>query len=122
MKPLQEQASEIIMKLEEETKNMAQTQSQRMVIIQEEEENKQGRNQLAIFMRDDNIENSNNIGRKIKFPCRICKGDHLLNHFPCIPKVLEVWSTGSQQPMLPTIVGHVNDNPSTSDHHAGEKG
>ena len=28
--------------------------------------------------------------RKVKFPCRLCKGDHLLRDCPGIPRVLEV--------------------------------
>lgn len=30
--------------------------------------------------------------RKVKFPCRLCKKDHLLHDCPGIPRVLEVWS------------------------------
>lgn len=29
---------------------------------------------------------------KVKFPCRLCKDDHLLRDFPGIPRILEVWS------------------------------
>jgi hypothetical protein len=72
-------------------------------------------------MSVDNVENPTNIGHKPKFPCRICKGDHLLNHFPGIPKVLEVWSMGSQQPMSPVTASHAGDNPSTNDHKVGGK-
>jgi hypothetical protein len=83
--------------------------------------NKQGGNQPTTMVSVDNVKKTTNIGRKPKFPCRICKGDHLLKHFPGIPKVLEVWSMGSQQPMSPTTAGHVGDNPSTSDHKVGGK-
>ena len=30
--------------------------------------------------------------RKVKFPCRLCKEDHLLCDCPGIPRVLELWS------------------------------
>jgi hypothetical protein len=83
--------------------------------------NKQGGNQPTTVVSVDNVENPTNIGRKPKFPCRICKGDHLLNHFPGIPKVLEVWSMGSQQPMSPATASHAGDNPSTNDHKVGGK-
>ena len=32
--------------------------------------------------------------RKVKFPCMLCTGNHLLWDCPGIPKVLEVWSNG----------------------------
>jgi hypothetical protein len=44
-------------------------------------QNKQGRNQPATVVSVGNVE-------KPKFPCSICKGYHLLNHFPGIPKIL----------------------------------
>jgi hypothetical protein len=69
----------------------------------------------------DNVENPTNIGCKLKFPCRICKGDHLLNHFLGIPKVLEVCSMGSQQPVSLASTSHTGDNPSTSDLKVGGK-
>jgi hypothetical protein len=31
--------------------------------------------------------------RKPKYPCRICKGSHILKDFLGLPKVIEVWST-----------------------------
>jgi hypothetical protein len=53
---------------------------------------------------------------KLKFPCSLCKGDHFLRDFPGIPKVLEMWSSISSDP-----VGHVGDTPSTSDIKVGKK-
>ena len=35
---------------------------------------------------------------KVKFPCRLCKDDHLLRDCPGIPKVLEVWSHDPARP------------------------
>jgi hypothetical protein len=81
--------------------------------------NKKGGNQTTIDSHAesvDDIEKSTNTRCKPKFPCRICKGDHLLKHFPIIPKVLEAWSHGSQQPMFPVVAGHVGDKPSTNNH------
>ena len=51
----------------------------------------------------------------------LCKGDHLLQNCPGIPKVLEVWSTGSHRPLSSTSGAHVGDKPSTSKSH-GKKG
>jgi hypothetical protein len=68
----------------------------------------------------DNVDKSTKTHRKPKFPCRICKGDHLLKDFPGIPKVVEVWSQGSQ-PMSSATAGHAGDNPSTSDNQVGSK-
>jgi hypothetical protein len=57
---------------------------------------------------------------KPKFPCRLCKGDHLLKDFPSIPKVVEVWSHGSQ-PMSSVVAGHDGDKPSTRYNQVGSK-
>jgi hypothetical protein len=82
--------------------------------------NKQGGNQPATDHNHvgsvDDIDKSTNTCRKPKFPCKFCKGDHLIKHFPSIPKVLEVWSQGSQQTMLRAATGHAGDKPSTNNH------
>lgn len=44
----------------------------------------------------------------------LCKGDHLLRNCPCIPKVLEVWSTGSHRPFSLAFGDHAGDKPSAS--------
>ena len=49
------------------------------------------------------------------------KGDHLLRTCPGIPKVLEVWSTGSHQPLSSASGDHAGDKLSTSKAH-GKKG
>ena len=36
--------------------------------------------------------------RKVKFPCRLCKEDHLLRDCPDIPRVLEIWSRDPAHP------------------------
>ena len=41
--------------------------------------------------------------RKVKFPCMLCTGDHLLRDCPGILKVLEEWSSG--RPSLPLASG-----------------
>jgi hypothetical protein len=69
-----------------------------------------GGNQLAIVNCTgsiNDIDKPTKITRKPKFPCRICKGEHIIRYFPGIPKVLEVWSTGSQQPVSPITSSHV---------------
>jgi hypothetical protein len=86
--------------------------------------NKQGGNQPTTVNHAgsvDDIDKPTKTTRKPKFPCRICKGDHLLKDFLGIPKILEVWSMGSQQPMSPLPASHVGDNPSTSNSKVGSK-
>ena len=51
----------------------------------------------------------------------LCKGDHLLRDCLGIPKVLEVWSTGSQQPLSSASGDHAGDKPSTSIHKVHRK-
>jgi hypothetical protein len=49
-----------------------------------------------------------------KFHCRIYKGDNLLKDFHGIPKVVEVWSQGSQL-LSSATTSPASDKPSTSD-------
>jgi hypothetical protein len=61
-----------------------------------------------------NVEETSNMHRKPKYPCKLCKGDHFLINCPGIPKVLEVWSKNSHQLTI---------DPSTSDSQVpGKKG
>jgi hypothetical protein len=59
--------------------------------------------------------------RKPKYPCRLCKGRHLLKDFPGLSKVIEVWSTHPDQPMSSASEQHTNDLPSTSHDTVGKK-
>lgn len=53
----------------------------------------------------------------------LCKADHLLQNCPGIPKVLDVWSIGSHQPLSSTSRVHVGEKPSTSNNKVhGKKG
>ena len=52
---------------------------------------------------------------KPKFPCRLCKIDHLLKDCHGLALVLEEWSKVSQQPMSSSCEHHIDDPPSTSD-------
>ena len=52
---------------------------------------------------------------KPKFPCKICKGDHLLTDCPGLPCVHEEWSKISKPSVSSTSDHHVDDTPSTSD-------
>jgi hypothetical protein len=59
--------------------------------------------------------------RKPKYPCRICKGSHLLKECPGLSKVIEAWSTHPRQPMLLASEQHADDLPSTSHNTVGKK-
>jgi hypothetical protein len=59
--------------------------------------------------------------RKPKYPCRICKGSHILKDFPGLSKVIEAWSTHPCQPMSSASEQHVDDLLSTSQDIVGEK-
>jgi hypothetical protein len=59
--------------------------------------------------------------RKPKYPCRLCKGSHLLKECPGLPKVIEVWSTHPDQPMSSASEQHVDDLPSTNHDTVGKK-
>jgi hypothetical protein len=59
--------------------------------------------------------------RKPKYPCRLCKGSHLLKDFPGLSKVIEAWSTHPHQPMSLASEQHVDDFPSTSHDIVGKK-
>jgi hypothetical protein len=51
---------------------------------------------------------------KPRYPCRICKGIHLLKDFPGLSMVTEAWSTHPFQPVLSASEQHVDDPPLTS--------
>ena len=51
---------------------------------------------------------------KPKFPCNICKGDHLLKECPGLSHVQE-WSKRSKPSMSSNSDHHVDDTPSTGD-------
>jgi hypothetical protein len=59
--------------------------------------------------------------RKPKYPCRLCKGSHLLKDCPGLPKVIEAWSTHPHQPMSLAYEQHADDFPSTSHDIVGKK-
>jgi hypothetical protein len=59
--------------------------------------------------------------RTPKYPCRLCKGIHLLKECPGLSKVIEVWSTHPRQPMSSASEQHVDDFPSTSHDTVGKK-
>jgi hypothetical protein len=83
-----------------------------------------GGNQPITLNQDesvDDIDKPTQSSCKPKLPWRLCKGDHLLKYLPGLSKILEVWSTSSQQPVSPTSSSHVGDNPSTSDSKVGSK-
>ena len=50
-----------------------------------------------------------------KFPCRICKGDHLLKDCHGLALVLQEWSNISWKLMSSSSGHHADDTPSTSD-------
>jgi hypothetical protein len=58
--------------------------------------------------------------RKPKYPCNIFKGSHLLKDFPGLSKVIEVWFTCPQKPMLSASEQHADDLPSTSQDNVGK--
>jgi hypothetical protein len=59
--------------------------------------------------------------RKPKYPCRLCKGSHLLKDCPGLSKVIEAWSTCPRQPISSASEQHANDLPSTSHDTIGKK-
>jgi hypothetical protein len=59
--------------------------------------------------------------RKPKYPCRLCKGSHLLKDCPGLSKVIEAWSTCPRQPMSLASEQHPDNPPSTSHDTVGKK-
>jgi hypothetical protein len=59
--------------------------------------------------------------RKPKYPCRLCKGSHLLKDCPGLSKVIEAWSTHPCQPTSLASEQHADDPPSTSHDTVGKK-
>jgi hypothetical protein len=63
----------------------------------------------------------NQTNRKPKYPCRLCKGSHLLKDCPGLSRVIEAWSTHPRQPMSSSSEQHADDFPSTSHDIVGKK-
>jgi hypothetical protein len=59
--------------------------------------------------------------RTPKYPCRLCKGSHLLKDFLGLSRVIEVWSTHPRQPISLASEQHVDDPLSTSQDMVGKK-
>jgi hypothetical protein len=59
--------------------------------------------------------------RKPKYPCKLCKGIHLLKDFPGLSKVTKAWSTHPFQSMSSYFEQHADDPPSTSHDMVGKK-
>lgn len=49
-------------------------------------------NQPTIVVSIGIVEETSNLHHKTIYPCKLCKGDHFLIHYPSIPKVCKVWS------------------------------
>jgi hypothetical protein len=57
-------------------------------------------NKLVTFNRAGSVDDAKiTQTRKPKYPCRLCKGSHLLKDCPGLSKVIEAWSTHPRQPM-----------------------
>jgi hypothetical protein len=59
--------------------------------------------------------------RKAKYPCRLCKGIHLLKECPGLSKVIEAWSTHPRQPTSLASEQHADNPLSTSHDTVGKK-
>jgi hypothetical protein len=79
--------------------------------------------QLIIVNRVGSVDDVNitQTTRKPKYPCRLCKGSHLLKECSGLSKVIEAWYTHPHQPMLLASEQHADDFPSTSQDTIGKK-
>jgi hypothetical protein len=59
--------------------------------------------------------------RNLKYPCRLCKGSHLLKDCPGLFKVIEAWYRHPRQPMSLAYEQHADDFLSTSHDTVGKK-
>ena len=62
----------------------------------------------------DGAHSKRTLGKR-KFPCKLCKGDHLLKECYGLSHVQEEWSKRSKPSVSSTSDHHVDDTPSTSD-------
>ena len=58
--------------------------------MKKKKHNNKGGNQASIAINETSMEESSNHPHKFKFPCKLCKGDHLLSYCPGIPKIFIV--------------------------------
>lgn len=76
---------------------------------------KQEANRASITPNAPPINKTSDPSWKVKFPCKLCKGDHLFRDYPGIPSVLEVWSQNLDRPSPSTYGDHVDATSSVSD-------
>ena len=60
-------------------------------------------NYVVVASKTPALDEPSNPPWKVKFPCMLCQGNHLLRDCLGIPKVLKVWSNG--RPPLPLASG-----------------
>ena len=56
------------------------------------------RKQSATTSHVDNVEKTGRLKCKLKFPCKLCEGDHLTHRFPTIIEMQRVWSNNQEYP------------------------
>ena len=74
---------------------------------------KQEANTAAIAFKKPSLAEPSKLTRKVKFPCMLCKGIHLLRDCLGIPKVIDAWSDG-HLPLLLASGIHIGNTYSTS--------
>lgn len=80
-------------------------------------------NQATIALNVTSDEKSSIKPHKVRYPCKLCAGDHHLRNCPDIPQILEEWSSRSHHPVSSTSGYHVGDTQSTSGNQVhGNKG
>ena len=80
-------------------------------------------NQVTIALNATSNEKPSIKPHKVRYPSKLCVGDHLLRDCLDIPQILEDWSSRSHHPVSSTSGDHVGDTPSTSGRKVhGKKG
>lgn len=74
----------------------------------------QRENQATIGLKATSDEKPSIKPHKVRYPCKICEGYHLLRSCLDIPQILEEWYSYSHHPVSSTSRDHVGDTPSTS--------
>lgn len=82
--------------------------------MKKKKSNKREANRATITPNEPPIKKPSDPLWKVKFHYRLCKGDHLLQDYPRIPRVLKVWSQNMDRLSPSTSGDHVDATSSTN--------
>ena len=92
---------------ESTTSSNQETKNKKKEMKKKKKSNKREATCATISLSTSQVRTPSTSPQKVKFPCKLCKGDHLLRDCPYVPMILEVWSHDLAHPSS-SSKAHVN--------------